>query len=72
MKLDLLFTVQRGQKAHRGHKHKAASKVILQLSVNDTTLCLAPDGPVKELGNPADSRLYVIGTSGGTYTLCKN
>ena len=51
MILDLSFAVWRGQKANRGRKRTAASEVILQPSVNDTTVRLAPDGPVKELGN---------------------
>jgi hypothetical protein len=51
MILDLSFAVRRGQKAQRGKKRKSTDKDILQPSVNDTTARLAPDGPVKELGN---------------------
>jgi hypothetical protein len=51
MILDLSFAVRRGQRAPRGRKRTAASEVILQPSVNDTTVRLAPEGPVKELGN---------------------
>jgi hypothetical protein len=51
MILDLAFAVRRGQRAHRGQKRKADHAIILQPSVNDTTVKLAPDGPVKELGN---------------------
>jgi hypothetical protein len=51
MILDLSFAVRRGQKGKRGRKRKSTEEDILQPSVNDTTVRLAPDGPVKELGN---------------------
>jgi hypothetical protein len=51
MILDLSFAVRRGQRSPRGRKRNAADEVILQPFVNDTTVCLAPEGPVKELGN---------------------
>jgi hypothetical protein len=53
MILDLAFAVRKGQAARRGRKRKAdrVEEMILQPSVNDTTKRLAPDGPVKELGN---------------------
>jgi hypothetical protein len=51
MILDLSFAVRRGQKAKRGRKRNSTGDIILQPSVNDTTVRLAPDGPVKELGN---------------------
>jgi hypothetical protein len=55
MILDLSFAVRRGQgqrgREQRGRKRSYENEVILQPSVNDTTVRLAPDGPVKELGN---------------------
>jgi hypothetical protein len=51
MILDLAFAVRRGQRSKRGRKRSHVQEVILQPSVNDTTVQLAPDGPVKELGN---------------------
>jgi hypothetical protein len=52
MILDLAFAVRKGQAAQRGRKRKSYyDEVILQPSVNDTTKRLAPEGPVKELGN---------------------
>jgi hypothetical protein len=50
MILDLLFAVRRG-KEQRGCKRSRRDEAILQPSVNDTTVRLAPEGPVKELGN---------------------
>jgi hypothetical protein len=50
MILDLSFAVRRGQ-GGRGRKRSRADEIILQASVNDTTVRQAPEGPVKELGN---------------------
>jgi hypothetical protein len=50
MILDLSFAVRRGKK-NRGRKRSRTDDVILQASVNDTTVRLAPDAPEKELGN---------------------
>jgi hypothetical protein len=50
MILDLSFAVRRGQR-QRGRKRSREDKVILQASVNDKTVRLAPEAPVKELGN---------------------
>jgi hypothetical protein len=44
--LDLSFAVQRGQQ-QRGRKRSREDKVILQASVNDTAVRLAPKAPVK-------------------------
>jgi hypothetical protein len=49
MILDLSFAVRRG--GTRGRKRTRNSEAILQESVNDSTVRLAPDEPVKELGN---------------------
>jgi hypothetical protein len=49
MLLDLLFAVRRGRT--RGRKRSREDEVILQALVNDTTVRLAPEEPVKELGN---------------------
>jgi hypothetical protein len=49
MILDLSFAVRRGRT--RGRKRSRQNKVILQESVNDSTVRLAPEAPVKELGN---------------------
>jgi hypothetical protein len=51
MILDLSFAVRRGQRCRRGRKRTLRDDVILQPSVNDTTVRLAPEAPVKELGN---------------------
>jgi hypothetical protein len=51
MILDLSFAVRRQTPNQRGRKRNRAKEVILQPSVNDTTTRLAPQGPVKELGN---------------------
>ena len=48
MILDLSFAVRK-QGRTRGRKRK--EEEIIQDSVNDTTVRMAPDGPVKELGN---------------------
>jgi hypothetical protein len=50
MILDLSFAVRR-RPQQRGRKRSRDHEVILQPSVNDTTVRLAPEGPVKELGN---------------------
>jgi hypothetical protein len=51
MILDLSFAVRRG-KTGRGRKRSQQGKVILpHQSVNDSTVRLVPDAPVKELGN---------------------
>jgi hypothetical protein len=50
MILDLSFAVRRGR-GQRGRKRSREDKEILQASVNDTAVRLAPEGPVKELGN---------------------
>jgi hypothetical protein len=51
MILDLSFAVQRGMK-NRGRKQSREGDTILQASVNNTiTVRLAPEAPVKELGN---------------------
>jgi hypothetical protein len=50
MILDLSFAVRRGR-TQRGRKKSRDSEQILQASVNDTTARLAPEAPVKELGN---------------------
>jgi hypothetical protein len=50
MILDLSFAVRREPKS-RGRKRPRSEEHILQASVNDTTVRLAPEGPVKELGN---------------------
>jgi hypothetical protein len=49
MILDLSFAVKRSRA--RGRKRSRGNDVILQESVNDSTVRLAPDKPVKELGN---------------------
>jgi hypothetical protein len=49
MILDLSFAVRRGR--NRGRKRSRENEEILQASVNDTTVRLAPEAPVKELGN---------------------
>jgi hypothetical protein len=50
MIFDLSFAMRQGR-GQRGHKRSREDEVILQASVNDTTVRLAPEGPVKELGN---------------------
>jgi hypothetical protein len=50
MILDLSFAVRRRQ-GQRGRNKGGGNELILQESVNDTTVRLAPEGPVKELGN---------------------
>jgi hypothetical protein len=50
MILDLSFTVQR-QSRQRGSKRMRHDEPIMQASLNGTTVHLAPEGPVKELGN---------------------
>jgi hypothetical protein len=49
MILDLSFAVRRGRT--RGRKRSLHDDIILQESVNDSTVRLAPKDPVKELGN---------------------
>jgi hypothetical protein len=49
MILDLSFAVRRGRT--RGRKRSHNDEVILQESVNDSTVRQAPEIPVKELGN---------------------
>jgi hypothetical protein len=51
MILHLSFAVRRGQRGRKGRKCNRRDEVILQSSVNDTTVRLAPEAPVKELGN---------------------
>jgi hypothetical protein len=53
-------TDQQGCKGRRGGKRK--SKIILHLSVNNTTVQLAPDRPVKELGNVLPQILDFLST----------
>jgi hypothetical protein len=50
MILDLSFAVRRVAKK-KGHKRSRTDDEIIQDSVNDTTVRLAPEAPVKELGN---------------------
>jgi hypothetical protein len=50
MILDLLFPVIRKAKHKKGRKPKGERNVIKE-SVNDWTVRMAPDAPVKELGN---------------------
>jgi hypothetical protein len=50
MILDLSFAVRRG-KSGQGRKRSHLDDFVLQPSVNDTTERLAPEAPVKELGN---------------------
>jgi hypothetical protein len=50
MILDLSFAVRRG-KSGRGRKRSHLNDAVLQPSVNDMTERLAPEAPVKELGN---------------------
>jgi hypothetical protein len=50
MILDLSFAVRRGSTS-RGKKRSRRDQIILQESVNDSTVRLAPEAPVKELGN---------------------
>jgi hypothetical protein len=50
MILDLSFAVRRG-KTSRGKKRSQRDEVILHESLNDSTVRLAPDVPVKEIGN---------------------
>jgi hypothetical protein len=50
MILDLSFAVQRGRTSG-GLKRSHRDEIILQESVNDSTVRLAPEAPVKELGN---------------------
>ena len=53
MILDLSFPVLRQDKQKRGTKRKRAgeARAVLRESVNDSTIWLAPEAPVKELGN---------------------
>jgi hypothetical protein len=52
MILDLAFAVRRGRTSGRKRKRRSRNDDdILQASVNDTTVRLAPEAPVKELGN---------------------
>jgi hypothetical protein len=51
MILDLSFPVRRGRKQNRRRKRSQNDDEIIQASVNDTTVRLAPEAPVKELGN---------------------
>ena len=58
MILDLSFAVravpahgQRDKNRRRQKRRATQEEIIIQPSVNDTTVRLAPDGPVKELGN---------------------
>jgi CCR4-NOT transcriptional regulation complex NOT5 subunit len=53
MILDLSFPVLRKDKQSRGRKRKRAREArdVLRASVNDSTIRLAPEAPVKELGN---------------------
>jgi hypothetical protein len=51
MILDLSFPVLRKPKTGKGRKRKRTSDDVIKESVNDTTVRMAPDGPVKELGN---------------------
>jgi hypothetical protein len=53
MILDLSFPVLRQTQKKPGQKRKREREArdILQASVNDTTIRLAPEAPVKELGN---------------------
>jgi hypothetical protein len=50
MILDLSFAVRR-QARQWGRKGTRQDEPIMQASVNDTTVRIAPEGPVKELGN---------------------
>jgi hypothetical protein len=50
MILDLSFAVRRGGRT-KGRKRPREDDVVIQASVNDTTVRLAPEAPVKELGN---------------------
>jgi hypothetical protein len=50
MILDLCFSVRRG-KLRRRRRRSHFDGVIQQPSVNDTTEQLAPEAPVKEVGN---------------------
>ena len=51
MILDLAFAVRRGRISGKRRQRSRRDDDILQASVNDTTVRLAPEGPVKELGN---------------------
>jgi hypothetical protein len=59
MILDLSFAVRKG-KAGRGRKRGRMDDIILQESVNDSTVKLAPDLPVKELGNVLPRLLHFM------------
>jgi hypothetical protein len=61
MILDLLFAVRQGQRS-RGHSQLPAGMDVLQASVNDTTMRLAPEAPVKELGNVLPRLLNFMAT----------
>jgi hypothetical protein len=52
MILDLAFAVRRGRTSGRKRKHGGDDDdILLQASVNDTTVRQAPETPVKELGH---------------------
>jgi hypothetical protein len=51
MILDLAFPVLRKPKEGKGRKRRRTPDDIIQPSVNDTTVRMAPEAPVKELGN---------------------
>jgi hypothetical protein len=49
MILDLSFPVLRQPKVGKGRKQKRTQEDVLKESVNDMTVRMAPEGPVKEL-----------------------
>jgi hypothetical protein len=51
MILDLAFPVLRQPKEGKGRKRRRTPNDVLKESVNDSTVRMAPEGPVKELGN---------------------
>jgi hypothetical protein len=51
MILDLAFPVLRREKQGKGRKRKRTPDDTIQRSINDTTVRMAPEAPVKELGN---------------------
>jgi hypothetical protein len=60
MILDLSFVVRQVAKK-KGRQRSRQEEQILQDSVKDTTVRLAPEGPVKELGNVLPQRGRTLG-----------
>jgi hypothetical protein len=62
MILDLSYTVRRGQRRSRKRKRRHEDETIIQASVNDTTVRLAPELPIKELRNALPRILNFMAT----------